>query len=191
MPGEGRQPWLLEHRVLLEEVHVARAVYEGRGEKTAIQVINLSDKVAVHKANEVIGESTPVSVPLQGQNIKRQPDNEWGAIVVNILKEIPPEVHPDQIKQLHNLNLRYRDVFSIHDYDLGRSYVLEHTMDTGDLKPVRQALRRQPPAYQQEIDRHVNMMLTQGVIAPTNSEYAANVVLVKKKDGRTRSCVDY
>jgi len=34
-------------------------------------------------------------------------------------------------------------------------------------------------------------MQSQGVIKPCNSDWASNVVLVKKKDGSVRFCVDY
>ena len=74
---------------------------------------------------------------------------------------------------------------------MGRTDVITHVIDTGDNRPVRQALRRQPPAHQQAIRQHVTSMLKQGVIEPARSPWASNVVLVKKKDGSTRCCIDY
>jgi len=52
-------------------------------------------------------------------------------------------------------------------------------------------MRRQPPAYQGIINYHVELMLKQGIIAPAQSPWAANIVLVKKKDDTYRCCVDY
>ena len=39
--------------------------------------------------------------------------------------------------------------------------------------------------------RQVEELQKQGVIEPSDSPWAANVVLVKKKDGTRRFCVDY
>jgi hypothetical protein len=52
-------------------------------------------------------------------------------------------------------------------------------------------LRRQPPAYQIVIKEHVDSILKQGVIVLAQSPWAANIVLVKKKDSEYRCCIDY
>ncbi|XP_052696136.1 uncharacterized protein K02A2.6-like [Crassostrea angulata] len=42
-----------------------------------------------------------------------------------------------------------------------------------------------------EVEKHVKEMLENKIIEPSNSPWASRVVLVKKKDGSTRFCVDY
>ena len=86
----------------------------------------------------------------------------------------------------------YADTFSRSDFDLGRTDLLEHSIDTGDYRPFRQPLRRHPIAHLQVIDDQVNEMLVNDIIEPiNNSACASNVVLVKKRDGGLRFCVDY
>ena len=68
---------------------------------------------------------------------------------------------------------------------------MTHTIDTGDSKPVRQPLRRHSPAHLDAIQQHVSNMLQQDVIQPAKSPWASNIVLVKKKEGFLRCCVDY
>jgi len=68
---------------------------------------------------------------------------------------------------------------------------VKHRIDTGSSQPVRQALRRQPPHYVAEIDRQLDEWQRQGKISPSQSEWASNIVIVKKKDGSLRFCVDY
>ena len=64
-------------------------------------------------------------------------------------------------------------------------------IDTGTAAPKRQVVRRTPFAARQEIARQLKLMQDQGIIYPSHSPWASPVVLVKKKDGTLRFCVDY
>ena len=75
--------------------------------------------------------------------------------------------------------------------DMGRSNIITHTIDTGDARPVRQPLGCHPPAYQVAIKGHVATLLQQGVIEPVNSQWASNIVIVRKKSGDLTVCTDY
>jgi len=65
------------------------------------------------------------------------------------------------------------------------------SIDTGNNRPIRQALRRHPRAHLDIIDQQVNELLENGFIEPAASPWASNVVLVRKKDGSHRLCIDY
>jgi len=67
---------------------------------------------------------------------------------------------------------------------------VKHTIDTGNAKPVNQPPHRTSPAERQIIRDMTNEMLANGVIQPSTSPWASPVVLVKKKDGKQRFCID-
>ena len=73
----------------------------------------------------------------------------------------------------------------------GRTGMAEHVIDTGDSCPIRLHPYRVPHAYRDEVERQVTEMLEEGVIEPSTSDWAAPILLVQKKDGTLRFCVDY
>ena len=100
---------------------------------------------------------------------------------------IPPEAK----HQLQSLVVQFEDVFAVEDSELGRAHDVTHTINTEDNPPIKQRPRRVPFALRDEVARMVDKMLEQGVIQPSKSPWGSPIVLVAKKDGTTRFCVDY
>ena len=96
-----------------------------------------------------------------------------------------------EIAQLRELVENYDHIFALDDFELGRTNTCQHTIDTGSSSPIRQLPRRVPFALRQKVDEMVEEMLEKGVIEPSRSPWASPVVLVSKKDGSLRFCVDY
>ena len=103
---------------------------------------------------------------------------------------LPENLSPLQQQQLNELFKEYQDVFSQGDEDLGNTPLLEHGIETHG-PPLRQPYRRQNPAVRREEMAQVQQMLSSNVIRPSNSPWASPVVMVRKKDGSLRFCVDF
>ena len=73
----------------------------------------------------------------------------------------------------------------------GRTTLTEHTIETGAAFPTRQHPYRLPQAYKGVVQEELKEMLAEGIVEPSASEWAAPIVLVRKKDGSFRFCVDY
>ena len=96
-----------------------------------------------------------------------------------------------QLHEVLMLLIIYEDVFARHDFDLGEFEELQHEIHLNDLKPFKERMRRTPLCFQQEEEKTLQHMLKAGVIQPSTSEWASAPVLVRKKDGSLRYCIDY
>ena len=97
----------------------------------------------------------------------------------------------EEALQLSYLLADYHDIFSLNDDERGETDLVEFKIDTGDTSPKKQAARRVPFAARQEIARQLDEMQSNNIIKPSESPWASPVVLVKKRDGTLRFCVDY
>ena len=136
-----------------------------------------------------------LSISKNGSNKPAIPESRKPATaekqIEKILSEVHPEVSMNQKEQLESLLMRYSDILSVDEYDMGLTDLTQQDIDTGTERPVRQALRKTPMAYNQIIDQHIQSMLQQGLIEPSKEEWASNIVLVQKKDKTFRFCLDY
>jgi transposase InsO family protein len=67
----------------------------------------------------------------------------------------------------------------------------KHRINTGDHLPISQRPYRVSPVERRTIQEEVDKMLKRDIIQPSESPWSSPVVLVKKKDGSWRFCVDY
>ncbi|KAK3100025.1 hypothetical protein FSP39_013636 [Pinctada imbricata] len=98
----------------------------------------------------------------------------------------------EQKEDLLRFLTQYKDVFSTDLSQIGKTSLYKHKIDTvPGSKPVRKQFYRTSPVASQVIREHVNEMLQNDIIQPSNSEWHSPVVLVKKKNGQTRFACDY
>eukprot|EP00731_Ephydatia_muelleri_P004863 Em0002g1039a len=93
-----------------------------------------------------------------------------------------------QKKELKELLGRFAKVFSNKP---GKTTLYEHRIHTNSSKPVRLPPYRVPHAYRNSIKRELQEMERSGIIEPTCSEWASPIVVVPKRNGELRLCVDY
>jgi hypothetical protein len=101
------------------------------------------------------------------------------------------ELNEEQKGQLWSLLEEYRDVFKVRGQEFGQATVSPFEIRTVDDIPVKQASRRLAPNLRTKVQRQVQEMLDLGVIRPTSSPWASPILLVRKKDGTWRFCIDY
>ena len=102
--------------------------------------------------------------------------------------KINGELSTKQREQLEVLMQKYQDVFKSKP---GKTNAIKHFIHTSDSSPVKQCPYRLPHAYWEEVKQELKAMLADGVIEPSQCDWASPIVLIRKKDGSIRLCVDY
>jgi transposase InsO family protein len=100
------------------------------------------------------------------------------------------ECSPEEAEQLCELLSAFPELFPQNDLDTGRTTGVKHTIPDGDV-PVNQPFRRIPPNQLEEVKQHIQQLLEKDIIQPSSSPYGSPIVLVRKKNGELRLCVDY
>ena len=128
----------------------------------------------------------PESVTVCG--VMGQSDQDRGERLLKAVNLATEHLDSTQCRHIEDLIKRHSDVFALEARELGTTNRVTHVINTGDHHPIRQPVRPTPFALRAKL---VDDMLQQGVVKPSSSPWASPIVLVKKKDGGTRFCVDY
>ncbi|CAK8685090.1 unnamed protein product [Clavelina lepadiformis] len=94
-------------------------------------------------------------------------------------------------REVLNLLSKHWKCFSTSQFDLGKTDLIEHHVDIGTSAPVRQPHRRIPPRDKRQVEEILTEMEKQGLIRTSTSPWSSAIVLVRKKSGELRFCVDY
>jgi hypothetical protein len=214
--GTAMRPYMYEpaeHLYLNTGLVAPRMLFEPRDRHPRVRLFNPTNEAISIQIHRNIGEMAevedirhpgvlPMEESLRGIAVHSVADAEDPAEVKNT-----PTVMPEHMTTLWEktvselpegeqeatklLLVAYSDIFARHDADIGRTTLIEHDVDTGDAKPVSQSARRQSPEEHAAMVDIVETLHRCGIIRPSNSQWAANIRMAKKKDGKWRMCIDY
>ena len=174
---------------------VGRTLVDPSGWKVPVLVSNFGQETVMVEPFSEIGMIAQVSA-IQ-PTMDRLPHPSCDPVTLpehlhGLLERASSDLDNLQKSQLASTLLEFVDLFPVPGSALtGHTDAVEHTIDTGDSPPVRCAPRRMSPQKIKQEEICVDNMLSGGQIEPSDSPWSAPVVLVTKKDGGTRFCVDY
>ena len=151
----------------------------------------------VVQCNEVMPTQNPDSEqisegPAVVKTVTTQEGLEWRTTQLRVVidRDDSP-LDTLQKDELHSLLSEYHQTFSLEEDERGETDIVQLIIDTGDAPPQKQPVRRVPVAARQELANLLQSMQKSKIIQPSNSPWASPVVLVRKKDGSLRLCIDY
>lgn len=148
--------------------------------------LNENEEVSVNKIE--VSKSSTVSPSSSTSELKSQLPVHLQKLFSKSIVNLEQKDH----YEVFSLIDRFQSVFAKDDFDLGLfNGEITHKIDTGEARPIKQRLRRTPMGFENEEKKHIEQMLEQGIIQPSISEWASAPVLVRKKDGKLRFCIDY
>ncbi|XP_072016489.1 uncharacterized protein [Amphiura filiformis] len=165
-----------------DDLMVARAVVDASSETIPVRIMNLGSEEKVLKAGKVVArllqiEEEDVEVECE-QSVRRC--EELGAEVelpehlTELYERCATDLEPEGKRQIFELLVKYQDIFSRGEYDIGRTKLVQHSIDTQGAQPIRQPLRRSSPEQRTEVERQVAELLDKGLIQPSDSPWASS-----------------
>ena len=137
--------------------------------------INLLKKWEIPSADSFIAEEVEEDFP------------DWkGEIQAQLT--IGSQLSPGERKDVVTIFKEFQDVLQSQPK---KTNLTKHRIITKTDRPVKLPAYRLPHAYRETVLKELEEMEKSGVIEPSQSEWAAPIVIVKKKDGSLRICVDY
>ena len=94
-------------------------------------------------------------------------------------------------QKFQQMLMEYHDIFSLDKNEIGCMDAAEHIIELLDEEPFKEKFWWIAPALLDEVREHLQEMLDGGAIHPSQSPWCNAMVLVWKKDGGLRFCIDF
>ena len=98
---------------------------------------------------------------------------------------------PELARKFERQLMEYHDIFSLDKNEMGCTDAAEHIIELLDEEPFKERFQRIAPPLLDEVQEHLQEMLDSGAIRPSQSAWCNAMVLIRKKDGGLRFCIDF
>ena len=155
------ETWLNETDECVPGVRTARGLVEKKdGRDLPVRILNTNrEEIVLREGTNLCKLQEVMAISEEkmksGFDKEKKKPNTVEEHIDNIMAEVHPSVDVEQRDRFRSLLIQYGDILSINEMDMGLTDMIQHEIDTGDEKPVRQQLRRTPLAHQQIVEEHV------------------------------------
>ena len=162
------------------------------------RVMNITEKEIKLKSKTTLGILSPVTIeePLQNKNtiepkVKISLEDQLKAVTEKGISLKECAMTGNDFHELVELLYNNLDLFASTIKDLPGCTLVKHRIDTGNHPPIRLRSYRQSPEDRAETKRQIDELLEAGIITHSDTPYSSPILLVKKKDGSKRMCIDF
>lgn len=164
--------------------------YELRNCHGALLIYNVSPDIFTIKKGSLLSRVTPKGSKLSN-NVLDSCNVTFSESQKNENLNCSDKLNKDEQQKLQKLIQKYCDCFSTGLHDLGFTNLTEMTIELDDAEPVVYRPYRMSYADRTLVRNMIQEMVDHGIIRESNSPYASPILLVQKKTGDKRLCVDY
>ena len=153
-----------------------------------VSICNNTNKTILLRRGCVVGRVEPLAcneISEISQSSTSLPSN------LNELDLSELDCNPDFKDEIHSLILQNSSIFAKSDIDLGCTDLVSMSIDTGSHSPIKLRPYRTPLHKREEVGKAIDDMLKANVIKRSMSPWSFPLVVVSKKDGTSRMCVDF
>eukprot|EP00833_Pecoramyces_ruminatium_P018235 jgi/Orpsp1_1/1192267/evm.model.d7180000091854.1 len=151
----------------------------------------IDNNILFHNINSKICPAVILLTPnektsfVESESLK---DDKKCTIVNNIIKEVPTAIK----NVVKNLFSSYADILAVKTDDLGNSKLFPHRINLlPGTRPIKQRAYRLSKTQADALKTELIKLINNKLIVPSSSPWSSPVVLVLKKNGQVRMCVDY
>ncbi|UYV63925.1 hypothetical protein LAZ67_2006034, partial [Cordylochernes scorpioides] len=168
-----------ERLTLTNGLRIARCLITVRNKLADLWITNPYPRTLKIMKNQTLGYASP---PTTVNYIENDEEDKVTEIQIN------EDLTLSQKNELRQVLSKYSDLFSS---KLGKTNLAKHRIETENAKPIKHKPYRVSPKERDIIKEQIQDMLQEGVIRASSSPWAFPVILVRKRDGNWRFCVDY
>ena len=165
-------------------------------ETAELLCINFTNSVRKINSGTKLGKSTltlppeePDKANILSTTLLQKYKKESTEELSNLLNDTDFKSHKQRLLQLLS---KYRKAIALPGEQLGKTDLVEHQIVLHEgTAPIRSRAYRTPHSLQKAVKKELERLLKEGIICPCQSDFSSPVVIVHKKDGSIRLCIDY
>lgn len=173
------------------EYYLLPGLYDIKNGRGAVLIYNVSSSVLPITEGTLLTRSLGRNQIPAADDIKTSFSVAFNDSVMDASVNCNPKLEKDQRQALKNILNRYSTCFSNGLHDLGFTTCTEMTIELIDGEPIVYRPYRMSHAERLTVSNMVQEMLDSNIIRESSSPYASPIIMVQKKTGDKRLCVDY
>lgn len=181
------------NRLSKRNILAAEALYNGKLISSGYIMVRIINPI---KQQNIIYKGTKLGKlePLSTKNVSvidNGSKTNSSEVISDIMKAHSDWLTENELRSLKMIMTKFRSIFSRSSTDVGLIKGYEHVIDTKLHRPIAMNPRRVPVNLEDKVDALVNDLEKKDIIEKVESPWNSAIVVVPKKNGDIRLCVDY